>query len=316
MATTIPHRIDFAAFWALVRAQHWVIARRQLLALGFTPAAIRHRIAIGRLHPIHGGVYAVGRREVAVEGRWMAAVLRCGKSSFLSHPSATALWGIEDFRGGPIHVSGPLSLAANPRGIVVHRRTGLRPNDVVHHKGIPVTSPALTLVDLAAEASPERLEAAINTADKLDLIDPDSLRRAVDVMPRRPGRAAVRRLVDRRTFLLTDSELERRFLPIATKAGLPKPLTQHVVHGFRADFCWPDLGLVVETDGLRYHRTPAQQARDRLRDQTFTAAGLTVLRFTHAQVRYEPGRVERTLRAVAERLRRRGSEGDQIRFVA
>jgi very-short-patch-repair endonuclease len=292
-----------------------VISRPQLLALGFSDDAIRHRVAAGRLHPLFRGVYAVGRREVAVEGWWIAAVLRCGKSSFLSHRSATALWGIDDFRGGPIHVSGPPSLAARPNGIVVHRRTGLRDHDVVQHKGIPVTSPALTLVDLAARAGSARLEAAINSADKLDRIDPDSLRRAVEVMPRRPGRAAVRRLLDARTFLLTNSELERRFAPIARRAGLPPPLTQQWLNGFRVDFYWPDLGLVVETDGLRYHRTPSEQAKDRLRDQAHTAAGQIPLRFTHAQIRYEPERVEATLRAVAERLRGKGSEGGHMRFA-
>lgn len=69
------------------------------------------------------------------------------------------------------------------------------------------------------------------------------------------------------------------------------------------DFHWADLGLVVETDGLRYHRTPGQQARDRLRDQAHTRAGLTPLRFTHTRVRYEPDHVAATLGAVAARLR-------------
>jgi very-short-patch-repair endonuclease len=104
---------------------------------------------------------------------------------------------------------------------------------------------------------------------------------------------------------LTDSELERLFLPIANAAGLPKPLTRHRLHGYRVDFFWPKLGLVVETDGLRYHRTPATQTRDRERDQLLTAAGLTVLRFTHAQVRYQPKRVQTRLASTAKRLMRR-----------
>ena len=87
---------------------------------------------------------------------------------------------------------------------------------------------------------------------------------------------------------------------MAKRAGLPKPLTQHHLHGFRVDFYWPELGLVIETDGLRYHRTPAQQSRDRQRDQALTAAGLTVLRFTHAQVRFEPDYVVATLRRVVQ----------------
>jgi len=115
----------------------------------------------------------------------------------------------------------------------------------------------------------------------------------------------LRELLDQRTFRLTDSELERRFLRLVGDAGLPMPLTGKQLNGFKVDFYWPHLGLVVETDGLRYHRTPAQQARDRLRDQAHLAAGLTPLRFTHKQVRYEPGYVRLTLLAVADRLERR-----------
>jgi very-short-patch-repair endonuclease len=85
---------------------------------------------------------------------------------------------------------------------------------------------------------------------------------------------------------------------------LPQPLTQRWVNGFRVDFYWPELELVVETDGLRYHRTPAEQAVDRVRDQTHSAAGLTPLRFTLAQVRYEPSYVQGVLEQVARRLRR------------
>jgi very-short-patch-repair endonuclease len=117
------------------------------------------------------------------------------------------------------------------------------------------------------------------------------------------GVPRLRELLDRRTFTLTDSELERRFLPLTRKVGLPMPQTGRYVNGFRVDFYWPDLGLIVETDGLRYHRTLAQQARDRLRDQAHLAAGLTPLRFTHAQVRFSSGQVLSTLQAVASRLR-------------
>ncbi len=108
--------------------------------------------------------------------------------------------------------------------------------------------------------------------------------------------AKLRTLLDRRAFTLTDSALERRFKPIARAAGLPEPFTQQWVNGFRVDFFWPDLGLVVEIDGLRYHRTPAQQARAHVRDQTHLASGRLPLRFTHAQVTYERAYVEDTLR--------------------
>jgi very-short-patch-repair endonuclease len=106
----------------------------------------------------------------------------------------------------------------------------------------------------------------------------------------------LRKLLDATTFTLTDSELERLFVPIALGAGLPKPETQARVNGFTVDFYWPDRKLVVETDGLRYHRTPAQQRKDRVRDQIHTAAGLTAVRFTHGQIRFERAHVARILR--------------------
>ena len=104
-------------------------------------------------------------------------------------------------------------------------------------------------------------------------------------------------------FLLTDSELERRFLRLIRGTGLPTPQTGVWVSGFKVDFFWPDLGLVVETDGLRYHRTAAQQSRDRQRDQAHAAAGLTTLRFSHSQIAFDGRRVRDTLARVARRLR-------------
>jgi very-short-patch-repair endonuclease len=160
----------------------------------------------------------------------------------------------------------------------------------------------LTLVDLAHRLGRESLEAAINSADRDDLTDPEALRVAIARYAGRPGVQALRHVLDRRTFTLTDSQLERRFLPIAARADLPVPETGRHLNGFKVDFFWPAIGLVVETDGLRYHRTAAQQTRDRIRDQAHAAAGLTPLRFTHAQVRYEPRYVARTLRSVARRL--------------
>ena len=170
------------------------------------------------------------------------------------------------------------------------------------HENIPATTPLCTIVDLAPRLPRAELEDAINELDKRDLVDPETLRRALDELDPRPGIAKVRRTLDRRTFVFTDSRLERYFLPIARRAGLPLPETRRYVNSFRVDFHWPDLGLVVETDGLRYHRTPAQQAKDRRRDQAHAAAGLTQLRFTHAQIAYERAHVMSTLAAVAARL--------------
>jgi very-short-patch-repair endonuclease len=302
MGAQIPQP-SHSALWELAARQHGVISRQQLIGLGFSSKWIKHRVTRGRLHPLWRGVYAVGRPRITVHGRWMAAVLSCGASAVLSHDSAAALWRIRVVKRQHIDVSVPAPADRRRPGIVVHRRTALTTNDLTHHHTIPVTSPICTLIDIAARLEPAQLEAAINEADKRDLTDPETLRAALDdVATARPGTAALRRTLDLRTFTLTDSELERRFLPLARGAGLPKPETGRRLNGFKVDFHWPELNLVVETDGLRYHRTPAEQARDRLRDQAHAAAGLTPLRFTHAQLEFEPGHVQATLTAVFRRL--------------
>ncbi|HET8975316.1 MAG TPA: DUF559 domain-containing protein [Solirubrobacterales bacterium] len=235
----------------------------------------------------------------------MAAVLSCGPGALLSHGSAGLLWGIRPQGRGrcaPIDISATREAGRRRQGIRIHRPSLLLLEDHAVCDRIPVTSPARTLIDLATRLQPDRLEAAVNEADRRDLVNPECLRAALDRHPRVRGVAALRRLLDRRTFVLTDSALERRFLPLVRRAGLPRPETGVRLNGYKVDFHWPGLGLVVETDGLRYHRTPAQQARDRVRNHAHARAGLTSLRFTHAQVRHEPEGVVATLRAVARRL--------------
>ena len=289
--------------WELAAEQHGVVARRQLLELGMSAKAIRHRIATGRLHPVRRGVYAVGRPALGRHGQWMAAVLASGPEALLSHRSAAALLGIgKETRW--IDVSVRTCSHRRLVGVRLHRRTELRVADVTSHEGIPLSAPTRTLVDLAGELDRRGMERAINEADRLDLVDPDALRAALDGYSGERGVARLRTALDRRTFRLTDSELERRFLRLVADAGLEAPQTRRRLNGFRVDFFWPGLGLVVETDGLRYHRTPAQQARDHERDQAQAAAGLTPLRFTHAQVHHEPRHVIATVRAVAKRLGR------------
>ena len=119
------------------------------------------------------------------------------------------------------------------------------------------------------------------------------------------GAPALRRLLDSRTFRLSDSDLEVRFRRIALAAGLPLPLSKERVNGFEVDFYWPDLRLVVETDGLRYHRTPSTQTRDVRRDRAHALAGMTPLRFTHYEVRHEPRRVRAELSRIVKTLRDR-----------
>lgn len=292
--------------WELAAAQHWVITAGQLAVLGFSRDAIKHRLAAGRLYLVARGVYAVGRRALTQEGWWMAAVLACGRGgsadAFLSHGSAAALFGIEIEDSGCVEVSVRGDRSRARPGIRVHRRSNLRAGDIGVYDRIPVTSPAQTLIDLAARHDRMTVERMVDEADRLDLIAPPKLRAALESHPGEPGVARLGIWLDRRTFRLTRSRLERLFLPLAGDVGLPVPETKVWVNGFEVDFLWRELRLVVETDSLRHHRTPAQQTRDHLRDQAHTAAGFTSLRFTHEQVRYEPEHVRAVLGDVARRL--------------
>jgi hypothetical protein len=193
------------------------------------------------------------------------AVLACGSDAVLSHRSAAELWGIGHETERRIDVTIRRRSGLERRGIKAHCRRALPQRSVVDRFGIPVTHPIQTLIDLATELKILRLERAVNEADKLDLVDPETLR----VM------------LDRHTFRLSDSDLEVFFRPLALAAGLP------------------DHGLVVEADGLRYHRTAAQQARIVKRDQKHTAAGFRVLRFTHWQIAHAPEEVADLLRQIA-----------------
>ena len=294
-------RGDTAA-WDLVRGQHGVVARRQLMAIGYTRREIEQRLHNGRLHHISHGVYVVGRRDLAPHGRWMAAVLVCGEGAVLSHRSAAQLWGIGHEERGRIDVTVRRRSMIRRTGLKVRARPSLDASAVVYRFGIPVTHPVQTLIDLATELKPMRLERSVNEADKLDLVDPETLRRALDGYGGVPGVGTLRTMLDRHTFRLSDSDLEVLFRPLALAAGFPLPLSKHRVLGYETDFFFPDHDLIVETDGLRYHRTPAQQARAVKRDQKHVAAGFRVLRFTHWQIAHAADEVTAVLRQVRARV--------------
>lgn len=234
----------------------------------------------------------------------MAAVLAAGGPGVaaLSYSSAAALYRIGDERASGIEVT---RLSADPirlKGVAVHRRPGLKPGWFVFHDGIPVTSPVQTVIDLAARHDQRTVERFVNEADRLRLIRTDDLRKALADHPGERGVDRLRTILDRRTFRYTRTELERDFIPIARAVGLPLPQTSVYIDGHEVDFYFPTINLVIETDGLTYHRTPSQQAKDLERDQDHEAAGTHALRFSHAQIKYEPDRVSRVLRATASLL--------------
>jgi predicted transcriptional regulator of viral defense system len=175
MASPNPEAQSRAA-WRLARAQHGVVARRQLLALGFTRNGITHRRKTGRLHLVSRGVYSVGRSELSREGEWMAAILACGEGSFLTHLSAGALYGICKERPGRIEVGVRGRRQSQREGIRVRERPSLPSQDVGTLNRVPVTSPVRTMIDLVSVQGPRDLLRSINEADKLNVVLADDLR--------------------------------------------------------------------------------------------------------------------------------------------
>lgn len=291
--------------WELAGRQHGIVTRPQLLKLGFTSRSIEHRRATGRLHLVTRGVYAVGWPALDRRRRWMAAVLACSEGAALSHRSAAALLGIGSELPERIDVSVPRRCELRRPGLLIRGRPSLAAKDIGSCDGISVTSPVRTLVDLATELEPIPLERAVNDADKRGLVDPEALREELVRFRGEPGIRPLRLLLDKLFFQLSDSDLEVYFRRIVRGARLPMPLSKQRVNRYEVDFFWPDFGLVVETDGLRYHRTPSAQTRDARRDRAHVMAGMTPLRFTHYEVRYEPTRVRAALTKTIALLKHR-----------
>lgn len=291
-----------------------MIAHWQLREVGYTEDAIRHRLRTGRLFALWRGVYAVGRPTVTRRGSWKAATLACGPACALDGESGLALWNVRSNEGKEIEVAVPEGIRRSRAGIALRRVRGLAAQ-MTEIDGIPVVSLPPLLVQLAGRVKPGTLEAAINEADKKDLIHLEELRREIERLSGRRGVAALRRVIDRATFGYTDSELERAMRPIFKAARLSGYRTQQRVNGYLVDFYFPELNFVIETDGGRFHRTAFQQATDRRRDQAHTLANTAFLRFTHGQIRYERTYVKWAVTKKARDLIRSvgGSAGSQPR---
>jgi very-short-patch-repair endonuclease len=192
-----------------------------------------------------------------------------------------------------VDISVPAGSRPRRPGIRLHRRADFGTTRIV--RGIPVGDPVSVLIDLAAELSTEEIEDAVNEADRLDLIRTHRLRPALDRESKRPGLGRLKRILDAQTFSRAANALERRFAAIVREADLPAPETQRRLGRNRVDFFWPALGLVVETDSLRHHRTATEQAVDLGRDQAHARVGLRSLRFTHSQVFHRPDHVRAVL---------------------
>lgn len=291
----------------LAERQHGVVGLAQLEGCGLSASGVRSRVAAGDLHRLQQGVYAVGHSLLMQEGRFMAAVLACGEEAVLSHRSAADLWGMRRDGRGRIDVTAPGRRGRAPMSIDAHRDGSLRAQDRAIVNGIPCTSAARTLLDLAGVVGSRELRNAITQAEVLRIFDLSAVR---EVLRRSRGRRGVARL--RLVIALHDprderarGELERRFLALCRRATLPLPeVNAPVAIGedqVEADFLWAEARLIVEADDRRSHGTVTAFEKDRRRDQRLQEAGWRVVRCTWRQVVFEPSPLISTLSKLLSR---------------
>lgn len=276
-----------------------MVSRRQLLDAGLSVTVIRDRVRAGRLLVLHRGVYAVGHRQLRREGRWLAAVLAI-PGSVLSHRDAAGLHGFRPANHAKVDVTVERR-ARDQTGIRVHNTRVLDADDVTTVSGIPVTTVARTLVDLAGIVPRDHLAKAIKETDRQQTFDLHAIHDAMARTRGRrgPGATALRKALAEHEALattLTRSSLEDAFQRLLDRHRLPKAQTNVFIEGREVDVAWPSHKLVVELDGWEHHRQRHAFERDRTRDAALTAAGWRVVRFTHRQVVHRPDHVVDVLR--------------------
>ncbi len=222
------------------------------------------------------GIYQVGP-VTAEHGRDMAAVLACGGTALLSHHSAAALWKVRPQHDGDVHVTVSGHDQRSRPGLRVHQSLSL---NAAVLDGLPLTTPARTLRDLATCLPQHQLDRAVEEAQVLRLTTREELLQL-------DGSRALARALHIEPSL-TRSEAERRLLDLVRAARLPRPETNVRVAGHEVDFLWRDHKLVVEVDGFAFHATRAAFERDRARDADLQAAGYRVIRLTWRQIVEEP----------------------------
>lgn len=295
------HRETELEIARIASRQKQLISLRQLEGAGLSPRGVSNRAARGRLFRIYDGIFALHPPPYSPHQRHLAAVGACGRHSAISDLAAAWLLGQTEAVPSMIHVSNRSGAGRGLPGVFVHRRA-IDPLDIAKRHGIPCTTPARTVLDCAGSLGIEELEELLMAADSgrpgLDR------RRLEALVASSAGRRGIRNL---RELIADDAketqvENERRMLRICRRFGLPEPEAQYEIRAesrtFYADFCWPELGLIVECDSWRWHGGKLKSERDRERDHLLTIAGWRVIHFTRNQIRHEAEATGRKLVAL------------------
>lgn len=280
---------------------HGVATRPELLQAGLSSAQIYRRLKTGALLQEYRGVYRVGHRAPSLGARYLAAVKACGKGALLSGRAAAHLFGLLRARSAP-----PPEVTAPARrridGIKTRCSRHVDPREATTWRGIPVTTVARTLVDLAAVLPEDGLARACHEAGVRYRTTPAEVEAVLARCPNRPGAGKLRRVL-RGDVRVTLSKLEARFLDLLREERLPLPVTNRVASGRRVDCRWPDLHLTVELDSYRFHQSRHAWEQDRRREREAYARGDQFRRYTYGDAMERPRPMLAELRGLLPRHR-------------
>jgi hypothetical protein len=283
-STTVEQKIE-----RIASRSHGVVTWAEMRAAGVSAAQIKRRAEKGLLLRVHPAVYRVGHRAPSVEAVYLAAVKACGEGTWLSGRASAYHWGLIKGDVPPPEVTSPRKLSV--KGVRTHRG---RPAGTTL-RGIPVTTVAQTLVDLAAVLDLEDLARVCHEAGVRYRTTPRQVEAVL--RPNAPGAGKLRTIMSGETRV-TLSKLERRFLELLRAHGLPLPVMNRVAGGRRVDCRWPEYGLTVELDSYGYHNTRRAWEQDRRREREAYARGDQFRRYTYGDVFESPAAMLAELRAL------------------
>jgi hypothetical protein len=308
----VMHMADMVANQLSYR-QCGVFATWQLDRAGVPHAARQRRVGSGAWTLPRAGVYALAGVAPSFEQRLWAAWLAVGPHSVVSHETAAERHVMPNVVRGRLVFTVPHSGWHRIPGVFVHQLSDVLADHVTDVGGLPVTTPARTVVDLAAVVHPARLARIVEDGKHAGIVSYESIGQCLTTVARRgkPGVRSLTRVLDRfgPGVAVTMSTLERKTLELVKDHGLPMPLAQYPFPGRQftngcVDFAYPSAKLVLETDGRRWHSRIHELTRDRERDLEAARYGWQTLRFLYEHVIADPGGTAETIRTVlAQRTR-------------
>jgi very-short-patch-repair endonuclease len=302
MAQNLTHPSRDRKIIDLARRQRGLVTSKQIAALGVGQRTLERWVGSGRLWRVHRGVYVAGPQPLTRRGRWLAAVLARGPGAVLSHASAAALWSLTGDRR-EVDVTAPHGRRGlNDSGIRLHL-SKLARDEWRTREGIPVTSVARTLFDLAEAVEPPQLESAWDEAGRLRLLRVKQIAAVCDRHPTRPACTRVKPLLVARQVHDDErrrSPLEDRFAAFVRAHYLPPPQTNVLVECDEVDALWPAARLIVELDSWEFHAHRAAFEEDRDRDADHLLLGYRTIRVTHRRLDREPDRLAVQIRTLLD----------------